>query len=306
MLKTSQCFLACVLLSAAVVVSAQDFSGLKQVNGTGLYCRVIGRGEPLVVVHGGPGMAHDYLYKPFSQLASEYRLIFYDQRGNGLSDAFTPGATVTVDDLVEDLEALRKVFGLDRINLAGQSWGAIIAITYAARYPAQVKKLLLLEPAPGSSAALPVFARNISGRLSAQDKEALAALDTNPAMRSDPEVYKRAMNIRFKAYYYDPARQDLGKLDYMDAAHVKKWAQSSAMFGAYLSNFDLYDTMKAITGPVLIVKGADDVIPNDSIERMKVPMPQAELHLLEECGHFAHVEKPAEYFGLIRAFLARK
>lgn len=296
-----------LLLSALVLgsaaASAQDFSGIRRINDTGVYCRVIGRGEPLVVVHGGPGMGHDYLSGPFSQLADRYRLVFYDQRGNGRSDEFAPGQKVTVDDLVNDLEALRKDLGLDRINLAGQSWGAIIAIKYTASHPDRVGKLLLLEPAPGSSAALPVFVQRIRDRLSAEDREALAALDGNPASRSDPELYKRATNIRFKAYYFDPAKQDLAKMDYMDAARVRKWAQSSAMFGPYLSDFDLYDTMKAITCPVLIVKGYDDVIPNDSIERMAAVMPQARLHLLEKCGHFAHVEKPREYFGLIREFL---
>ena len=286
-------------------VSAQDVSGIEQVNGTGIYCRRVGKGEPVVIVHGGPGMAHDYLFKPFAPLASSYQLFFYDQRGNGRSDAFKPGEKISVDDLVEDLEALRNRWGLEQFNLAGQSWGAIIAVKYTAKYPKRVKRLLLLEPAPGSSEALPEFVKRIRERLSAEDKEELVALDGNPATRSDPALYKRVANLQFKAYYFDRTKQDLDKMDYMDADHVKKWAQSSAMFNPYLASFNLYDTMKTITCPVLIIAGRHDPIPTESIERMATSMPQAQLHIIEECGHFAHIEKPAEYFGLIRRFLAQ-
>jgi hypothetical protein len=85
----------------------------------------------------------------------------------------------------------------------------------------RVKALLLLEPAPGSSAALPAFVQRIRDRLSVEDREALAALDGNPASRSDPELYKRATNTRFKADYCDPGKQDLAKMDDMDAARVR-------------------------------------------------------------------------------------
>lgn len=296
-------FTAFFFSASLISLPAQDFAGVKILNGAGIYCRVIGRGEPLVVVHGGPGLAHDYLFKPFSRLAGDYRLIFHDQRGCGLSDEFRAGEKVSVDDLVDDLEALRNEFGLQRFNLAGQSWGAIIAVLYAVRRPGQVKTLMLLEPAPGSSDALPEFQKKIMARRSQEEKDEYASLSRNPALASDPGLYKTWMNLGFKPYYFDPKKQDPDKLGYMDAARVRKHFASAAMFGPYLGNFSLFEAMKSIVCPVLIIHGADEVVPTSSIEKMKVSMPQAELHIIKECGHFVHVEKPDEYFGLIRSFL---
>lgn len=292
-----------LLILSFVLVKAQDFAGIKKINGTGIYCRVIGKGEPIIIVHGGPGMAHNYLFKPFSKLANNNKLIFFDQRGNGLSDEFKQNEKITVDNLVEDLEALRKEFGIEKLVLAGQSWGAIIAINYAAKYPQNLKKLLLLEPAMGSSDYIPEFAKTIMSRLSQSEKDEMLALIKNPSIKNDPVLYKKYDNIWFKAYYYDTKKQDPNRLDYMDSAMVKKAHASSAMFNPYIGNFNLYDKMKIITCPLLIIHGEYDPIPNESIQKMKEAVKHAELNIIKECGHFAHVEKEKEYFDLIRTFL---
>ena len=65
----------------SLTLQTEEFEGLEKINGTEIFCKVIGKGDPLVIVHGGPGLAHDYLYEPFKQLAYNYKLIFYDQRG---------------------------------------------------------------------------------------------------------------------------------------------------------------------------------------------------------------------------------
>jgi proline iminopeptidase len=295
-----------VLSACLASLPAQDVAGVRQINGRGIYCRAIGTGEPLVVVHGGPGLAHDYLFASFSRLAKKRRLVFYDQMGSGRSEAFRQDGKVGMDDLVAELEGVRKDFGLERFDLAGQSWGAIIAIHYAIRYPQNVKRLLLLEPAPGSSEYLPAFQKTIMDRLSPEDKETLAAYGKNPALASDPVLCRKWMNLRFKAYYFDPARQDMGKLDYFDGERVKKFFASSAMFGPYLLNFDLYETMKGIACPALIVHGDHDPVPTAAVERMALALKNAELKIVRESGHFVHVEKAEEYFGAIEAFLGGK
>ncbi len=295
-----------VFSAGLAALPAQDFAGIKPINGRGTYCRAVGQGTPLIVVHGGPGMAHDYLFKPFSRLAAKHRLVFYDQMGNGLSDEFRENEKAGVGDLVEELEGVRKAFGLGAVDLAGQSWGAVIAVQYAAKYPQNVHKLLLLEPAPGSSEFLPAFQQAILGRLGPEDKQQLAALSQDPALKSDPALYRKWINLRFKAYYFDPGRQDLDKLAYFDSARVKKFFASSAMFGPYLTDFDLYGMMKGIACPVLIVHGDHDVIPNAAVERMAQSLANAELRIVKDSGHFVHVEKPEEYFSAIEEFLARQ
>jgi proline iminopeptidase len=295
-----------VLSACLASLPAQDFSGVKRINGRGIFCRATGTGEPLVIVHGGPGLAHDYLFQPFSRLVGKYRLVFYDQMGCGRSEAFRQDDKIGMDDLVEELEGVRKELGLGSVNLAGQSWGALVAINYALKYPRAVKKLLLLEPAPGSSEYLPAFQKTIMDRLGPEGKEALASYGRDPGLTSDPDLFRKWMNLRFKAYYFAPGKQDMNKLDYFDGERVKKFFASSAMFGPYLMSFALYEAMKGIACPVLIVHGEHDPIPSAAVERMALALKNAELKIVSESGHFAHVEKPEEYFAAIRAFLEKK
>ena len=78
------------------------------------------------------------------------------------------------------------------------------------------------------------------------------------------------------------------------------------MLGPYLMDFDLYGMMKGIACPVLVIHGDSDPIPTASVERMAQSLPNAELRIVKDCGHFVHVEKPEEYFPVIEQFLARK
>ena len=205
--------------------------------------------------------------------------------------------------MVDDLEGIRKVFKIEKMNLAGQSWGAIISINYLVNYPDNVKKLLLLEPAPGSTAYIMDFQKTIMERLSQKDKGRIVQLSQDPGLRNDSILFQEFMNIRFKAYSMDSLFIQKMHINYFDSLRVKKFFASSAAFAPYLMKFDLYEKMKSIGCPTLIIHGEFDPIPTASIERMAEAIKPAELHIIKGSGHFVHIEKPDEYFGLIRTFL---
>lgn len=274
-----------------------------RVNSTEIFTKELGKGEPLIIVHGGPGLAHDYLYEPFKQLSDNYKLIFYDQRGCGRSSEFKEDQKVTMEMMVEDLEGIRKEFDVKKMNLVGQSWGAVIALNYIYKYPDNVKTLLLLEPSPGSREYLSQIQQTISNRLSQTDKERLMQISQNPELRSSPELFKEFMGIRTKTYFYDSTFLKQRHFDYFDTNRVKKFFSSSAMFGQYLINFDLYDKMKNIKCPTLIIHGDYDIIPTSAIDRIGKEIKGSELHVIEKCGHFVHIEKSELYFNTIKTFL---
>src|SRR6187549_3375782 len=93
----------------------------RTVRGVELFERRIGAGAPTVVLHGGPGAHHDYLLPGFDRLAQGRLLIYYDQRGGGQSPV-PRDVPVGWEEQVEDLEALRAIWGLDTLSLAGYSW----------------------------------------------------------------------------------------------------------------------------------------------------------------------------------------
>lgn len=298
-------FYLITVLIFTIQVSAypQEISEAKKINNAEIFIRVIGDGEPIVVVHGGPGLGYDYLYEPFKQLSDQYKLIFYDQRGCGLSEEFKEGQPITIETMIEDLEGVRKDFGLEKMNLVGQSWGAVIAFNYIFKYPDRVKKLILLEPAPGSNEYIQQVQQTIMSRLRKDEIERLVKVSQMPELRTDPEVFKEFMNIRMKTYFFDSAFAAKKNLNYFDTERINKFFKSSTAFGPYLMSFNLYENMKNITCPTLIIHGDYDVIPTEAIERMGKEIKSAEVHIVKDCGHFVHIEKPEFYFNTIRSFI---
>jgi proline iminopeptidase len=134
------------------------------VRGTRIYFDVEGMGlvpdghtmreRPVaMVIHGGPGGDHSGFKPGFSSLGARMQLVYFDHRGQGRSDAADP-ETYTLDENVEDMEALRRHLGLGPIVSIGTSYGGMVAMAHAARYPDAVSHLVLIvTPAcPGACA----------------------------------------------------------------------------------------------------------------------------------------------------------
>ena len=102
--------------------------GHVSVKGGRLYVREIGSGPPVVVLHGGPDFNHNYLLPELDELASAFRLIYYDQRGRGRSSADVSADEITIESEVDDLDRLREHFGLGELSLLGHSWGSVLAM----------------------------------------------------------------------------------------------------------------------------------------------------------------------------------
>jgi proline iminopeptidase len=110
-------------------------------------------GTPLLVINGGPGVDHTYMHSTLhpssalDELAKDRPVIFYDQRGVGKSPALKAGQSCTIADQVADLEALRTYLGYEEINILGHSFGGLIAMAYAARYPERIGRLIICNSA---------------------------------------------------------------------------------------------------------------------------------------------------------------
>src|SRR6478672_12796403 len=109
-----------VLLVAASTLSATVFpidEGYVDANGVMIYYKSFGKGDPLVIVHGGPGASHDYFLPHLIPLARTNRLVFIDERGSGRSEKLDDVKQYTVEGMVADLEAVRQQLHLGKINL---------------------------------------------------------------------------------------------------------------------------------------------------------------------------------------------
>lgn len=270
----------------------------RTIRGVQLFERRVGGGPPVVVLHGGPGAHHDYLLPGFDSLADGRTLIYYDQRGGGRS-AVERDVPVGWREQVADLEALREAWRLDRLVLAGYSWGALLALLYATEHPDRVERLALVSPAPAHRAARAEFER----RLAARNADP-AILAERQRMRdeglatSDPERYRRrSFELSVAGYFHDPAKvADLTPFRVTGRTQQEVWES--------LGEYDLRPALAELSLPAIVLHGDADPIPIEAAEET-AGLLGATFHRLANCGHVPYVEARDEFRRLLDEFLPR-
>ena len=270
----------------------------RAVRGVEIFERRVGDGPPVVVLHGGPGAHHDYLLPGFDLLARGRELIYYDQRGGGRSPV---GREVPVGwrEQVADLEALRGLWNMDRMTLAGYSWGGLLAMLYASEHPERVERIALVSAAPATRGARAVFEARFQARtLSPELQAARAELRTSGLRERDLQAYQRRLfELAVAGYFHDPDRvRDLTPFRLTERTQKEVWAS--------LGDYDLRPALRSLKLPALVVHGDDDPIPLESARETALCL-GAELTVLKDCGHVPYVEAPAEFAAAVDAFLPR-
>lgn len=275
--------------------------GFININGVELYYKILGEGEPILILHGGPGLDHIYML-PMSDLAENYKVIFYDQRATGNSTGNVDADSITVDNFVEDLEELRKKLNLEKINVIGHSWGAGLGMFYGIKYPDNLKTLILLAP----SASFEIFDKyfeNIKKNTSPQNHLALKQIEQSESFKNkEIEAIQKYFRISIKSYFYD---QSLASQ--LDLTFGKNTAKNQRAVGELLmknlGNYDIHEKLSAIKCPTLIVHGDSDPFPYEGPYKVHKYIPQSKFVILKNSGHFMFIESPDELFLIIRDFL---
>jgi proline iminopeptidase len=270
--------------------------------GVSLLVRELGSGPPLVVLHGGPGAEHDYLLASFAVLADEYRLHFYDQRGGGGSLTPRP-SRIRWRDHVDDLEALRQRWSIERVAIVGYSWGGLLALLYAVMHPDRVRALALVAPAAGWGDYHRRFKEEFSRRSNSEVvRRVRTELEASGLAVRDPGAYRqRRFELSVAAYFRDP-------LDAVEVPAFSVQLQAQQATWTSLRGFGpgLRRRLGALQVPALILHGRHDPIPMAWAEELASVMPRARLAVLEKSGHVPYLEEPERLFGEIRRFLRQE
>lgn len=267
------------------------------VRGVELFVRRVGRGAPVVVLHGGPGAHHDYLRPGFDGLARGRELLYYDQRGGGRS-AVPRDVPVGWTEQVADLEALRAEWGLDRLTLAGYSWGGLLALLYATGRPERIERLALVSAAPAWRAARDSFEHIFSQRnLDPAFQEERRRLRESGLRERDPAAFQQQIfELSVAPYFFDPARaRDLTPFRLTGRTQQEVWRS--------LGDYDLRPRLPALRGiPALVLHGENDPIPI-AASRETAALLGAEFHPVPRCGHVPYVEAYEEFVRVVGGFL---
>jgi proline iminopeptidase len=271
----------------------------RRVRGVTLFERRAGEGPEVVVLHGGPGAHHDYLLPGFDRLATDRTLVYYDQRGGGRS-AVPRETPVGWREQVEDLDALRSLWGSDRLALAGYSWGGLLALLYALEHPARVSHLGLVSPAPCWRDGRAAFEARFAERSAAPAVQALRReLQASGLRERDLTAHRRrSFELSVAGYFHD-----LGKLRDLTPFRITGRTQQEVWDS--LGDYDLRPRLGGLDVPAVVLHGDDDPIPLDTARALADGL-RAPLHVLGACGHVPYVEAPEDFHRILDAFLPRR
>ncbi len=277
--------------------------GTRAVEGAELYYKTVGVGEPIVVVHGGPGFEHSYLLPGLEPLGQTFRVVLYDQRGLGRSTGDLDPTSISMERYIADLDAMREMAGVERVNILAHSWGSLIAMMYALEHPDRLNALILMSPVePGRRYAVEAQA-NQQARRSPEDAAAIDSLVRSPGFeRGEPETLGWILHHMLRGTLADPADADALRLVFTERTAEQRRRVSELLMEP-LAELDLWDRLAEVTVPVLIVHGDQDPSPVSMVTEMSERLPNARLEVLGDVGHFPFVEAPGPLFGVIQRFL---
>ncbi|MCA6079220.1 proline iminopeptidase-family hydrolase [Fulvivirga sedimenti] len=291
-----------VLSTACTSADIQTKEGFFTSNGSEIYYRITGEGEPLIVVHGGPVLDHSYLLPWMDELARDYTVIYYDQRACGRSSVEVDTSRMTMEYFVDDIDNLRKYLNLEQVHLLGHSWGGLLAMQYAIAYPDHLKSMVLSSPVPPNNMEWQKEQMVLSEMIQPEDSLRRSVIMQSGELQTNPQdAITRLMKLSFKPQFYDTTA--LSELQLNIPADFMKRSQAFSYLAPDLASFNLYPQLAKLQLPVLIIFGSAEPGAEISGERMESVIPGSRLSIVPESGHFPFVENGEVYFKTIRKYL---
>lgn len=269
---------------------------LTRVNNTELYWAEHGEGQPIVMVHGGPGFDHTHFRPWLDELADSARLIYYDQRGTGRSSRTDGFDNVSFHTLVEDLEGLRGQLRLERFTLLGHCFGGNLALAYAQQYAERLNGLILCSTAP-SYAHLPAALSALRDRMNPEQQAVFAGF-TEPV--PDDLVFKHAWRMLHPLYFaqYQPGYAE-AVVEPMHGSAIA-WNHLPDM----LEELNACATRDQAACPILSINGKHDwFVGAEQVQQLQALLPQASLVGFEDSGHFPFIEEHDRFLAAVRDWI---
>tara|TARA_Y100000817_G_C16841228_1_gene538096 strand:- start:309 stop:1139 length:831 start_codon:yes stop_codon:yes gene_type:complete len=271
------------------------------VNGTSLYYEVVGSGNPLLIMHGGLGFDHTYFRPWIDSLSEDSKLIFYDHRGNGRSDRSKPLDDVHHSTWADDANALREHLGIEKIVLMGHSYGGVLALHYALRYPDTLSGLILATTYPAWNYKDVVLEK-------ARERgtpEQVSAIENRffERVKDDDDLEELAGTIG-NMYFHDPNNpiaEEFGSEVHFSADGYNRG------FVDIHAEHNVTDKLSNITTPTLILCGADDFITpyEQGSAILHAEIPNSKLIMFEKSGHCIFAEEQEKFLNDVKGFVSK-
>lgn len=264
-----------------------------------LYYHTYGKGEPVIILSGGPGNSYIQAEELAMRVSEKYKAILPEQRGTGRSIPKPLDTnSIALRSAIEDLHLLMRTINIKQSIFIGHSWGATLAMAFAAQYPAKVKSLILVSPGNYKSweNMFDILQVNILSRLSADEITRVNALtekiSNGKVTDTERNEYRRILR---SAYIFDRLKFDslLVKMDVPNNATMRLIMNEDLK-----QKLDLTSSLPKYKGPLAIIAGRQDVLAFNAYE-IKILMPSAKLNWIDRCGHFPFFEQPQVFYPIL-------
>jgi len=279
-------------------------TGYVSVEDVRLFYRIIGEGEPLLVLNGGPGFPSTHFVPMAKKLSADgKKVILFDQRGTGESVLDTKtAATINVKKMVADIEALRQHLGIERWTVMGHSWGGMYAMCYAAQHADVIQGLILSASGGVDLEFLAFIDANIRNKITPDER---AAYDRYSPSSNELNARTKRVTAMAPAYVYfrenvptvvkaltetSTYEPDMARLVWQDLQRME---------------YDLRDELADFEKPTLILQGRQDILGESTAYEIHAALPNSEMILLNECSHYLWLDQPEQYFAHLNAFWAK-
>ncbi|MBD2543613.1 alpha/beta fold hydrolase [Planktothricoides raciborskii] len=252
------------------------------------------------LVHGGPGGDHTSYKAGLSDLSQKMQLVYFDHRGQGRS-ARGPKETYTLENNVEDMEALRQYLGLDKIIVIGGSYGGMVALSYAIKYPQNLSHLIVI--ATVSDYRFLEKAKQFIAEKGTDEQKKYAELLWAGNFKDEAELkaYFQVMAPLYSVTYNPEAKNQ------SDNRTIYSVDAINQAFGGFLRTYNILDRLHKITAPTLVIGGRHDwICPPEFSEEIAAAIPNSDLRIFENSGHLIRVDEPQALKDAIAGFIVYK
>jgi proline iminopeptidase len=292
--------------------------GFVDAHGVMIYYVTLGRGRPLLIVHGGPGASHDYFLPYLLPLARHNRVVFIDERGSGRSQKLDDPAGYTVENMVEDVEDVRQALNLGKISLLGHSYGGALAQAYALKYQKNLTHLLL-GSTWSSTVALNQVLVQMKEKMPAELRDRINKMEAEGLFGHGLDFQKNRytndyMVAAWGEGYFPYVYHNRPDPNYDPVAGGNiSWDLYREMWGSHgeyvvdgnLKSVEYTDRLPGIKVPTLILVGEHDECDPSLSRAMQAKIAGSKMVVLPNSGHMTFVDQTRMFVDAVDEFVAK-
>lgn len=262
-----------------------------------------GAGLPLLAIHGGPGLPHNYLLS-LERLANEREVIFWDQLGCGNSESPSNTDLWTMERSIAEMDAVVRALDLNRFHIFGNSWGGMMAQQYVLDVASGAASVTISN----STASMPQFSDSVARLKSELDAATQFAIDRHEvAGTTESAEYQAAIRTWNETYLCRvlPWPTELMHAFRNMGAEIFETLFGSSDFHIVgnIRNWDVFGRLAEIALPTLILAGRFDECAPEYMREMHQRIQGSRFELFESSAHMPFIEEPDRFDQVMRSFL---